>query len=106
MASGLSFECFGATIDVSRDIVYRWADPNSDQFKPEFFEAKKVGWEKCQHFYEKAGLKGMQNGKEFNTGVWVYNMKNRFRKTDTWSPVQEEVKQTITINMAYNEKDL
>ena len=106
MASGLSFECFGATIDVSRAIVYQWANPNSAQFKPDFLEAKKIGWEKCQHFYEKAGLNGMQNAKEFNTGVWVYNMKNRFRKTDTWSPVEEQTKQTIEINLAYDKENL
>ena len=80
MSSGLSYETFGATIDVSRAVVYDW-----EKTHPEFLDAKTVGVEKCQIFWEQKGIDHLINHKDgpaLNSTVWVFNMKNRFKWRD------------------------
>lgn len=80
MAQGYSYECFGATIDVARSTVFKWADDF-----PEFSDAKRIAFDKCLVFWEKLGIEHVltsKNAKSLNTGVWVFNMKNRFKWTD------------------------
>ena len=77
MKSGLSFECFGAAVGVARDRVYEWANKH-----PEFAEAKKIAHNESLLFWEKAGLNGLWHGggknPQFNSSVWIFNVKNRF----------------------------
>ena len=79
METGLSFESFAGTIDVCRETLYIW-----EKEYPDFFNAKKRGFAKCQLWWEKKGAEGLWGSKEgtFNTGVWVFSMKNRFKWTD------------------------
>lgn len=77
MAKGLSFECFGASIDVAGSTVFKWVHDF-----PEFSEAKEIAFEKSRLFWEKQGRAGLwqaENAPKFNSTVWVFNMKNRFR---------------------------
>jgi hypothetical protein len=101
MSQGLSFETFGASIGVDRSITYEWAHRH-----PEFAEAKKRAFDLCQIFWEKVGIEGVWSdarGKNLNTGVWVFNMKNRFRWTDRMEVSGDEAK---PIMLGYNPKDL
>lgn len=78
MSQGLSFESFAGVLGVTRATVYNWAKENH-----EFLDAKNMGMEKCRLFYEKAGIAGMVGKiKDFNTGVWFANMRNRFNWTN------------------------
>lgn len=78
MAQGYSFESFAAVIGTHRDTLYEWCDKHE-----EFSDARKNAQMVSQYFWEKIGVAGML-GKlpGFNTGVWVFNMKNRFNWTD------------------------
>ena len=82
MSSGLSFESFGANVDVCEDTLYEWA-----KVYPEFSEAKKIARIQCLKFWERIGIAGMSGKiKGFNAAIWIYNMKCRFRNdwlTDT-----------------------
>lgn len=76
MAKGYSFETFGADISVSRRTLYNWEEAH-----PDFKEAKEIGYLKCQKWWETQGVDGVWNHFEqstLNTGVFVFNMKNRF----------------------------
>lgn len=79
MAEGLSYESFGATIGFSRAVLYQWEEKH-----PAWLAAKEVAFEHCLLFWEKAGRSGMFMT-NFKAGVWVHNMKARFRK-DGWNP--------------------
>lgn len=80
MSKGFSFETFAAVIDVNQDTLHEWAKVN-----PIFSEAKKTAFLKCRYFWENIGIEGLWNeplGRTLNTGVWVFNMKNRFKWSD------------------------
>ncbi len=91
MKSGLSFESFGATIGVSRDRVYKWAQEHEA-----FAEAKARALDESLLFWEKQGnlgLWGDKEGPQFNNVVWVFSMKNRHGWRDSKDvSVQKEVK--------------
>lgn len=77
MAMGLSYETFGATINVAQSTVYLW------EKHPEFSEAKKEGFDKSRLFWERLGTAGaMGKIKNFNVTAWIFSMKNRFKWTD------------------------
>ena len=94
MAEGLSFESFAAVVDSTKKTLYNWADAN-----PEFLHAKERGTDKCRLFWEKLGVDhiitksesfGKGEGSEskaLNTGVYVFNMKNRF--PEEWKDKKE-----------------
>lgn len=78
MAGGLSFESFAAVIGTHRDTLYDW-----EHSHPEFSDAKKRAVESGRIFWEKMGLGGMSGKiKGFNSAVWIFNMKNRFKWRD------------------------
>jgi transposase len=79
MSEGLSFETFGAVIGTCRDTVFRWVH----EF-PEFSDAKKMGDDICQLWWERMGISGLWGSKDgsFNAAVYIFNMKNRFKWTD------------------------
>ncbi len=77
MSEGLSFDSFGAEVNASRPTLYAWTNEY-----PEFAQAKQMGEVMCQQWWEKAGIKGMLSGKEFNAVTWIFNMKNRFKWQD------------------------
>jgi len=81
MATGLSFECFGAIANCCEDTLYEWLKVHK-----EFSESKKMGLVKCKLFWEQVGIDGLHQGKDFSTGTWIFNMKNRFN----WKDKREE----------------
>ncbi len=75
MASGLSFDSFGASIGVAKDRVYEWAHKH-----PEFADAKKLSLELNLLWWERQSQQGLwteKDGPNFNTTLWIFNMKNR-----------------------------
>ena len=101
MSKGLSFETFGAVANCSKQSLYLWAETHE-----EFSDAKKAGFLKCQLFWEELGLKGLWGSKDssFNTGVWIFNMKNRFGWRDKIE--QEITTKEIKIVISKDEMDL
>ena len=78
MAEGLSYTTFQAVIFVSIETLYTW-----EKKHPAFLEAKKQGFAAGQMFWEKMGRSGAAGKLQgFQTGAWVFNMKNRFRWKD------------------------
>lgn len=78
MSQGLSFESFAAQCDCHWDSLYEWV-----KVYPEFSEAKKIGMSKALEVWEKIGMQGtIGKIRNFNTGSWIFNMKNRFRWAD------------------------
>jgi len=102
MAKGMSYETFGATIDVCKSTVYGW------EAHKEFLEAKKIGFQKCQAFWEELGIHGASGRmKNFSAAAYIYNCKNRFRKSDTYGhDPDNEKSNTFNFNLAYDPKAL
>lgn len=74
LATGLSIEAFCGEVGISVDTFYRW-----EKVRPALSEAKKRGLAKSQSFWEKLGMAGMTGKiKNFNSAIWIFNMKNRF----------------------------
>jgi len=90
MSEGLSFETFAVTIGVVVSTTYDWARDHK-----EFSEAKRYGFAACQYFYEQMGRSGMTK-KGFNAAIWIYNVKCRFRQTETWQAIKDEVDVNIS----------
>lgn len=92
MCLGLSYETFGAVINVSREVLYVWEKKHE-----EFLHAKRLAFDRCQLFWEKQGVRGLWAAPyeaNLNYGVWAFNMKNRFGWRDK---VEQEINQTIDI---------
>jgi hypothetical protein len=80
MTEGLSFEAFAGIIEVNVDTLHEWVKVHKS-----FSDAKKIAFAKCRVFWEKMGISGAWNdakGPCLNTGVWIFNMKNRFKWSD------------------------
>lgn len=76
MASGMSFDSFGGSVDVSHRTLYNWLEKYDD-----FLEAKGQGELKGLAQLELIGLKGMTGKiKGFNAISWLFVLKCRFRK--------------------------
>lgn len=72
MEQGLSKESFCGTIGVSKQTLYDWMKAHE-----EFLDAVHIGEEKSRLFWEKAGIKGMYMGKDFNAVAWKFGIANR-----------------------------
>lgn len=83
MEQGLSFASFAGLKGVSRASLYVWADKN-----PEFAQAKAEAEGACLYFWERKGIENLEN-RSFNSAVWIYNMKVRFRSEGWHAPDQE-----------------
>jgi hypothetical protein len=80
MSKGYSFEAFAGNIDTHKDTLYQWC-----KVHPEFSDAKRLAFAKCQVFWEEIGLRGIwteEGGPKLNTGNYIFQMKNRFKWTD------------------------
>ena len=74
MSTGLSYESFAAEIGVTRKTLYNW-----EVEYPAWAQAKKEAFEKCLNFWEKLGMTGIMGKiKNFQSAVYIFNMKNRF----------------------------
>ena len=101
MSKGLSYESFAGQIDVDRSQLYIWEKKHN-----EFHDAKKRAVEKCLLHWEKIGYAGMLgseismgdrkiNMKNFQTSMWIFQMKNRFKWTDRQ---EHKVEDTTEVN--------
>lgn len=82
MERGLSFESFGAVIGITPNRMQKWL-----KRYPQWQEAKETGEARSLLFWESLGIAGITAGKGFNAAVWMFSMKNRFRKfgwKDKW----------------------
>ena len=102
MKQGLSYETFGATIGVCKSAIYQW------ERHEEFAEAKRLAWQEYQLFWEKMGVHGTAGKlKGFNSTSYIYNVKCRFRNSETWKPIKEETEgHSFTFNMSYKPEEL
>lgn len=82
MEQGKSFESFGAVLyrytngdlKAHKQTLYEWV-----RDYPDFGDAKKMGAMLCFDFWEELGATAVNSPpNQFNTGVYVFNMKNRF----------------------------
>ena len=81
LKSGLSFTSFAGVIFVNPDTLYEWCKVHK-----EFSETKKTYTAASMLFWEKMGRSGAAGQiVNFNSGAWIFNMKNRFR----WADKQE-----------------
>ena len=101
MAEGLSFETFAAVISVNPDTIYEWAKRHNS-----FSEAKKIGFNKSQLFWEKLGRSGAAGKmKNFNAASYIYNCKCRFRKSETYGN-DPDIISSNTFTISYDPKRL
>lgn len=76
MGKGFSFESFGAVAKVTNKTLHDWAIRY-----PEFGDAKAHAELLSLWFWEKMGMAGASGKiKGFQTAVWIFSMKCRFRK--------------------------
>lgn len=91
--TGKSYAAFAASINVHRGTLHDWEAKH-----PEFADAKSIGWEHYQAWWEAHGEEGIYNqtfmepdgskrSVSINAAVWIYNMKCRFKKD--WSETKE-----------------
>lgn len=83
MSKGLSFETFGAEINVVRSTLYKWCDDF-----PEFKDAKDIAFQKAQLFFEKrlvVKISGQKldgiNAKDIDGQCLMFGLKTRFHPT-------------------------
>jgi hypothetical protein len=78
MSQGLSFETFGAIVDVCKDTTYEWV-----KVHPEFSEAKKLGSIKRNLLVEKRYIEQTQlPASKANSAMMIYWTKNTLGWTD------------------------
>jgi len=115
MSQGFSAEAFAGYVCVSSDTIYEWA-----KVHPEFSEAKRIGIEQCRIYWENIGRKHIINktdktkrgfdedmkARSLNTGVWCFNMSNRFnwRNVDAKEKAETPVEDK-TFKLAYDPKE-
>lgn len=96
MSQGYSFETFGALVNTHRAVLYDWVKKHT-----EFDDAKRQATEMCQQFWERKGIENLET-KHFNSSVWIFNMKNRFRWNDN-QEIKVETKSEITADPIVSE---
>lgn len=75
MGQGYSKEAFAGKIGVSSRAIFRWI-----KRYPKFRRSIKKAEAACQNFWEGLGIELVLAG-QGNATAWIFNMKNRFRKT-------------------------
>ena len=79
MYEGMSIEEVCYELRICKQTFYNWCEAH-----PEFLDAKKTGESFSQGWWMKNGRIQLEN-KDFNSGLWYMNMKNRFG----WKDKQE-----------------
>lgn len=70
-----------AALGVSKEAFYEWCNPKKSNYHPEFAEVVQLGELHCQAWWEKQGRINLHE-RNFNSGLWYMNMKNRFGWAD------------------------
>ena len=86
MKQGLSFDAFGAVVNVTRKTLYNWT-----RAFPDFQESKEIGESHSRMVWEKMGMvliaRGGGNG---SAATYIFNMKNRFGYRDIPKEIDED----------------
>jgi transposase len=94
MEKGYSKDSIAGLLRISRDTLYQWVKKYSD-----FSDTIKEGEELSRLFWEQKAndhLTHYKDGKQLNSTVWIFNMKNRFGWRDK---IDVEEKQTSDVNV-------
>lgn len=95
MANGYSFESFAGVIGVTRSTIYEWL-----KHHPHFSDAKNIGTQKSQLFWERIGVHGtIGKLKGWAPAGWIFNMKNRFGWQDRKEDPNDMRIQTVRIEL-------
>lgn len=78
MGLGFSFESFAGKIGVAESTINLWQNEHED-----FSEAHRRGISTMRIFWEKLGIVGTTEGKNFNASAWKFNMQNKLKWRDT-----------------------
>ncbi len=95
MAEGLSKEAFAGSIGVSKQTLYDWMKAHE-----EFLDAVHIGEMKSLLWWERRGIKGMSEGKDFSPIPWKFGIANRHGWKDK-SDVTSDDKQVVA-GFVYN----
>ena len=69
-----------ALLGVCRETVHRWRNPDDERrYQESFKEATDLGLTYAQAHWENVGVEATEK-KIFNTDIWKFFMKNRFKK--------------------------
>lgn len=82
MVSGKSFESFAGTIDVCRETLYEWCKKH-----PDFFHAKKKGFQKSLNTWEDIALDLVRGKIKGSNAMAIFVMKNRFPDLYSDNPI-------------------
>jgi DNA-binding XRE family transcriptional regulator len=80
MAQGFSKEAVAGELHIHKETLYEWEKAHKD-----FSDSLKQGVELSRKFWEKIALDHLTHtakGKQLNSTVWIFNMKNRFAWSD------------------------
>ncbi len=98
MEKGYSKDSVAGLLNICRDTLYRWIDKY-----PDFSDTIKNGQEKSRQFWERAAIENLthyKDGKQLNSAVWIFNMRNRFGWRD--KPADEIEQRDNNINLNIN----
>lgn len=71
MRKGSSIEELVLTFDICKDTIYKWIERH-----PDFADAIKRGRALSEAWWRREGRESLRD-KDFNSGLWFMNMKNR-----------------------------
>lgn len=91
MSEGASIVEVAGLLDITRQTIYDWCNPDSPRYNQEFSNTIKKGLQKSQIWWEKQGRTNLQN-KDFSWVGWFMNMKNRF--AEDWRDKKEVEQKT------------
>jgi hypothetical protein len=77
MSKGGSLVSFRAAYKIPESTFFKWL-----REKPEFAEARDIGRDLSQAFWEKIGLGLATDQIKGNASAWIFTMKNRFKWVD------------------------
>lgn len=97
MSQGFSYHSFAGVIGVCYDTLHEW-----EKHHAAFSDAKKIATAISLHWWEHQGILGLwfqKEGMQFNTPLWIFNMKNRHK----WRDKQpDEMQSSTPIVLAYD----
>lgn len=81
MSEGASLTEASGKLGISFATLCNWKNKEHSDFKPEFLDAIKEGTEKAKEWWEQKGREAtFDSDKYVNHTMYIFQMKNRFRK--------------------------